>query len=133
MFEKFKKLDIFGEHIKFTFEKNHSFKTQFGASLSVLLGVILLTFGLSQVNKLVQSEIISLATEAHWINVGKNQFDPWAIGFEMGFGFSDHKEQNRSIASWEVYYVERDASGHKNKTKIDLFECKEKTNLRIVF
>jgi hypothetical protein len=42
--ETIRKLDVFGVHINMTYEGYESFKTLFGAFLSIIVGIILLSF-----------------------------------------------------------------------------------------
>ena len=52
----FKKLDVFGQGIKFTVKGEESYKTCYGAILTVLIYLIVLVYGLNRFQKFYQRQ-----------------------------------------------------------------------------
>lgn len=49
--------DIYGSQVTLTFQGNHKFRTQFGAAVSIFLGLVLLTYALFKSTELISPDV----------------------------------------------------------------------------
>jgi hypothetical protein len=118
-------IDIYGERIEFTFRGNRKYQTNFGAAMTLLLGVTLLAYMLSQFGDVWANKIRSISEVTKWVDLSKaDEFNPAVHGFDFGFGFVDDKPLLPSFGTWEVsqwdYRREKDdtdPTGSKIKQK----------------
>ena len=61
-------IDIYGERIEFTFRVNRKYQTNFGAAMTLLLGVTLLAYMLSQFGDVWANKIRSISEVTKWVD-----------------------------------------------------------------
>lgn len=112
-----KRIDIFGRPIQFTFNERYKFKSIPGAICSLILGIILLTIGSSNMRRMFLSEIENINSDYRSLSLDDtNAFSPGEAGFAMAVGFTKQKE-NRRIATWKVNLVENKFDGKSYDTR----------------
>ena len=86
----FKNIDIFGHPISLTFKGNHSYKTTFGAFVTVIVGFGIMAYSLSRLQHLITRQDPVL-TKKNFIRdlSGAPPFTPNEYGFDFAFGLNN--------------------------------------------
>ena len=56
VFERFRKLDLFGQGVKFTVKGEETYKTCAGAILTIIIYMVVLVYGLNRFQKFYQRQ-----------------------------------------------------------------------------
>ena len=116
----FKSLDIFGESVQFTFQKNTRFKTWIGSSVSCLMFLFFITFLVIRTNKLASREDPFFSMTLQFEN---EIIDLWKLDFMFAIESIDARVGR--IKAQQVSWVFSEDEIHKNKTEIQLIDCRE--------
>lgn len=118
--EKFKSIDYFGQNVTFTWNGDDQFKTTFGASISLILMIILLAYGLSTLVAVVERQSPTITTTSMQRDNSDDSIStPYDSGFDFAFGLGF--QLDKSIGYFTInqihnYYNESNTPS--NRTKI---------------
>lgn len=138
----FKKADIFGQTIQFTFNGHEKFKTVLGASLTLLLGFTLVCYCGATLPRVISGEISSITSDEQFrdndtgsgfnpVLLDGGQEEPSSKSLKFAFGFQGVFDLDPAIATIELEHAtvkeltndHGDIIKQKSSRGIDHFSC----------
>jgi hypothetical protein len=89
MKEKFKSYDYFGQQVGFTWNGEDQYKTSFGATVSIILRVVLLAYAINRLYEIIvrKDPVVTVTSLVHSLEESANVgYRPQDTGFDFSFG-----------------------------------------------
>jgi len=107
--KQFRNLDLFGLRMEWTVNGAQKFKTYVGAVLTVVIGTIILAFGIRKFIEMYTVSNPDIKSFPLKINLTdpKNpySYQPTSSNFNIAFGFTDGRVLTPNIGSFEAIYT----------------------------
>jgi len=120
---KLRKMDIFGTYIGLTYKGKHTYHTNFGTFLTVIVIIIVSVqtgIGLSDV---LQERIVNISKDDQYVDVDiAGSFNPGKLGFNFGFGILG-TEVDPAYGRFDLTHKKKINGVTKERTKIETSKC----------